>query len=825
MKEIPDLLQQLTLEEKAALLEGYQSWMTNAIPRLDIPVVHLTDGPLGVRKKADKEGSGAIGLGASLPATVFPASVSVANSWNVENAKKMGQAIGEECIGYDVQVLLGPGLNLKRDPRCGRNFEYFSEDPLLAGKMAAAYVQGVQSTGTAACPKHFAINNNENYRFMCDAVIDERAARELYLKAFEICVREAKPRTVMCAYNKINGEHCSRNKWLLTDVLRKEWGYDGLVMSDWGAIVSRLEGVKAGLDLDMPGGVWANRKSIIHGVKNGELAMEDVDKAVTNVLRLVQDALQTPAESGGQDERLKEHEKLAINIAADSAVLLENDGILPLAKEQKVYVTGELFEKMRYQGAGSSSMNPAYLTSPKDAFDAAGMSYEYVRGYDEKSYEPDEELEKEVLEKVENAEVILFFGGLTDSYESEGFDRETLFLPDNQLHLMEKLKQAGKKIVAVLFGGAPFEIPFAKNCAAILHMFLPGEGGGEACRRLLYGLANPSGKLSETWIRSMSDIPFGEEFGRKKVIAYKENIYVGYRYYEEKQECVAYPFGHGLSYTDFEYTDLKIEHEDGMIKVIFYVRNAGTKAGAEVVQLYTGRNENTVIFKAAKELKAFHKIYLAPEECRLVSLKITENDLAYYNTRVRDWVIENGEYPIYVGSSSRDIRLQGSVNVTGYEEVGVPYHWSVIQAYRQLSKAEPEETITTEIFEKSIGRELLAEPVKYPFTIESPLVDFEQTFRGKIIFRMIMKVMNREMKDIAKLPEGKEKEERFKNHVFMLRFLPMNCPRGLVQSAGGMVQLGLAYAMTAIANGRFLKACKALGLDKDKLPLPCEEQK
>lgn len=517
-------MQQLTLEEKAALLEGYQSWMTNAIPRLDIPAIHLTDGPVGVRKKVDKEGSGAVGLGASMPATLFPASVFIANSWNVENAKRMGKAIGEECIGYDVQVLLAPGLNLKRDPRCGRNFEYFSEDPLLAGKMAAAFVQGVQSTGTAACPKHFAINNNENYRYMCDSVVDERAARELYLKAFEICVKEAKPRTMMCAYNKINGEHCSQNKWLLTDVLRKEWGYEGLVMTDWGATVSRSEGVKAGLDLDMPGGILANRKSIIDGVMNGDIASGEVDKAAANVLQLIRDAIQTPQDSGKQEERLKEHEKLAISLAADCAVLLQNDGILPLSKEQNVLITGDLFDRMRYQGAGSSSMNPAYLTSPREAFEAAGMSYEFVRGYDEKAYEADDELEQEVLAKTIDAEIILFFGGLTDGCESEGIDRETLSLPANQLHLMEQLSQTGKKIVTVLFGGAPFEMPFAQNCAAILHMFLPGEGGGEACRRLLYGMANPSGKLSETWMRSISDIPFGDEFGQNKIVAYEEPL-------------------------------------------------------------------------------------------------------------------------------------------------------------------------------------------------------------------------------------------------------------------------------------------------------------
>lgn len=335
------LLEQLTLSEKAALLEGYKSWMTNAIPRLGIPAIHLTDGPVGVRKKAEDEGSGATGLGLSLPSTAFPTAVSIANSWNPDNAWKMGQAIGEEAVGYDVQVLLGPGVNLKRDPRCGRNFEYYSEDPVLAGKMAASFVRGVQSTGTAACPKHFALNNNENYRYMCDSVVDERAARELYLKAFEICVREGKPRTMMCAYNKVNGEFASQNKWLLTDLLRKEWGFDGMVMTDWGATVDRVKGVAAGLDLDMPGGIWENRKSIMDAVYSGTLSIETLDNAVSNVLKVIAESV--PADPEGQDQRLMNHADLAVDLAADCAVLLENDGALPLNKNQNILVVGDHF--------------------------------------------------------------------------------------------------------------------------------------------------------------------------------------------------------------------------------------------------------------------------------------------------------------------------------------------------------------------------------------------------------------------------------------------------------------------------------------------------
>lgn len=824
MREIESALLLMSVEEKAAMLEGYQSWKTNAIPRMDIPSIHLTDGPLGVRKKADTEGEGAVGLGASLPATVFPASVSIANSWNLENAKKMGQAIGEECIGYDVQVLLAPALNLKRDPRCGRNFEYYSEDPYLSGSMAAAFVQGVQGTGTAACPKHFAINNNENFRYMCDSVVEERAARELYLKAFEICVKESHPRTMMCAYNKINGVHCSQNKWLLTDLLRGEWGYEGLVMTDWGATVDRQKGVAAGLDLDMPGGIWENRINVIRGFKNGRVPREAVDDSVVRVLELVKKSIETPADPNGQEERLKEHEKLAIDLAADSAVLLENKGLLPLSKYEKVLVVGDLFEKMRYQGAGSSGMNPAYLTTPKDAFDSANTEYEFIRGYDENAYDPDGDLEEAALRMAESAEVILFFGGLTEKDETEGVDRETLSLPFNQLSLIEKLCAAGKKVAVVLFGGAAFEVPFANKTAAVLHMFLPGEGGGEACRRLLYGETNPSGKLSETWMKTMADIPFGEEFGQKKIVTYKENIYVGYRYYDEKPECIRYPFGHGLSYTEFEYSDLNIKQEMEKITVFFTLKNIGNMAGAEVVQLYIGRNENTDVFKAPKELKAFDKVYLSPEESRQITLSITERDLAYYNTKVHDWVVENGTYPILIGSSSRDIRLQEKITIEGHEKAEVPYEEELISAYRKITLERPEDVITKELFEKSIGRKLPQEPAVYPYTIESPFYEFNHTWLGKLIYRIIMKAIMLQGRSIYKLPDGKEKEERIKNQIFMLRFIQGNCPRGLVQSSGGILQLNAARIITDIANGQFIKAYKDADQQGEPFPVPYELQ-
>lgn len=815
MKDNATLLRQLTVPEKAALLEGYQSWMTNAVPRLGIPAIHLTDGPLGVRKKAAATGSGSLGLGHSLPSTVFPAGVNIANTWDPESAEKTGAAIGTECAAYDVQVLLGPGINLKRDPRCGRNFEYYSEDPLLAGKTAAAYVRGVQSTGTAACPKHFALNSCENFRYMGDSIADARAARELYLKAFEICVKEGAPKALMCSYNQIDGEFASQNKWLLTDLLRSDWGFEGLVMSDWGAVQDRVKGVKAGLDLDMPGGQWANRKSILDAAESGRLPMSVLDTAVGRVLDLIRSARQTPEDMA---PLLEKHADLAISLALDSAVLLENDGTLPLQPGVKIHVAGELFDAMRYQGAGSSGLNPARLVTPKTAFEAAAIPHTYARGYRAMDEKPDEGLENEALTGVWEGDVVLFFGGLTELTESEGYDREDLRLPANQLQLLDKLCDTGKPVVAVLFGGAPFEMPFADKCAAVLHMFLPGQGGGEACRRLLWGEEVPCGKLSETWPRRCADIPFSTEFGKQPIVCYKESIFVGYRYFDAVPEAVRYPFGHGLSYTAFTYSDLRIVRSGHQITATLTLTNTGRRAGSEVVQLYVGKNPDSRVFKAPKALKAFRKLHLQPGEARTVTLTFSEGDLAYYNTATRGWVVENGEYPIYVGASSRDIRLTGTVTVTGRPEAAAPYPAHVVRAYSSM------EWLSGAHFETLLGRPIPRTPQTLPLTVESPISDYRQTAKGRFLLGCITGYMKWDGRKIRRLPEGPEKTERLKNQQFMLRLIPQNSARSLIQSSGGFVQMHLAHAITELAGGHLIRALKHLKKEKP-LPLPHQTTK
>ncbi len=822
MRAIEELLRELTVAEKAALLEGYESWMTNAVPRLDIPAVYLTDGPVGVRKKADTKGSGNLGLGKSCPSTAFPTGVTIANGWSEENARRMGEAVGKECRAYDVQVLLGPAINLKRDPRCGRNFEYYSEDPVLAGKLAAGFTTGVQSTGTAACPKHFALNNTEDYRYMGDSVADERAERELYLKAFEICVRESSPKTMMCAYNKINGTHASENAGIMTDILRGEWGYEGLVMTDWGATHDRVAGVKAGVELDMPGGIWENRKAIIQAAESGELTEEDLNRAVERVLKLVA-SFDGQKKCDEKPEKLfEEHLKLATELACEGAVLLKNeDNALPLQQEEHVLVVGDLFTKMRYQGAGSSGLNPAYLISPQMAFDASGVAYTYKRGYREIEHSVDVELEIDALAEAKNVDTVLFFGGLTDLFESEGYDRKDIALPENQLSLIRKLCAVGRKVVVVLFGGSTVELPFEESVSAILHMFLPGEGGGEACRRLLFGEAEPGGRLSETWMRTCADIPFGERFGKRQIEEYRENIFVGYRFFDEAAEKIRYPFGYGLSYTKFSWHSGSVMLENGRIIARITVENTGERTGSDVVQLYVGKNAGSAVFKAQKELKAFRKITLKPGESREVVLEIGQENLSYYNTRENRWVIENGKYPIYLAASARDIRYTGSIEVTGQREAAAPYSKETLDAYAAITQCD----IPDSVFAETIGRPIPGEPKVIPFTIESPIRDYDRTPYGKFLRKCIVKGVAFTGRKIRKLPEGTERDELVKNQRFLLELIPMNCPRSLVQSSGGMVQMQVAHAVTAFANGHVFRAMRELVRRDKPLPLPCKQKK
>ena len=794
MKDILEFLRQLSVEEKAALVAGTDFMFTNPVPRLNIPQVRMSDGPHGLR--VQKHG-GDNGVAGSEPATAFPTAALTACGWNEDNLYKMGQAIGEEACHYGINVVLGPGVNIKRNPLAGRNFEYFSEDPLLAGKSGAAEIKGIQSKGAGVSLKHFALNNAENYRFMGSSVCDERAAREIYLKPFEIAVKTAKPETIMCAYNTINGTYCCQNKWLLSDVLRNEWGFDGLVMTDWGATHDRIEMLKAGLDLEMPGDTDICRKWIIDGVADGTLDEAVLDKAVENVLKLVY------KHAGQKNEQadFSAHDLLAEEIAEDCAVLMKNDGTLPLSADKKYFVAGELFEKMRYQGSGSSMINPTFLTTPKNAFDNAGVKYEYCKGYKENQIAADKALIDEAVKRAEKYDTVLAFIGLTDYVESEGCDRENMRLPENQIALIDAFIKAGKKVVVVLYGGSPVELPFADKAAAILNMYLPGQRGGEATRKLLFGEKNPCGKLAETWAKSYSDVPYGDKFSKTKIEVYKESVFVGYRYYQKAKKQVAFPFGFGLSYTTFGYSDIKIEENDDGIIVSATITNTGSRFGAEIVELYV-KAPKTDVFKPEKELRAFTKVYLAAGESKEITIAVNKADLSYYNVKEKRYVLESGEYEFQLCSDSESVKLSEKIKIDG-ENVPSPYDKEIFDLYENSP-----DKVSDEAFEKMSGLKIPALPPVKPITLESRFTDLQKTFMGRILYSAVLSVAKKDMKKAKNLPEGAERDNKIKGAMFLKRILDSNSIITMSMSAGKSCPYHFAKGFVDLANGRIIKGIK-----------------
>lgn len=809
MDDILKLLQELTTEEKAALVAGTDFMFTNPVPRLDIPKVRMSDGPHGLRVQQQ---GGDNGVAGSEPATAFPTAALTACGWNEDNLYKMGEAIGEETRHYGIDVVLGPGVNIKRNPLAGRNFEYFSEDPLLAGRMGAAEIKGIQSKGAGVALKHFALNNAENYRFMGDSVCDERAMREIYLKAFEIAVKTAKPETVMCAYNTINGVYCCQNKWLLTDVLRKEWGFDGLVMTDWGATHDRIEMLKAGLDLEMPGDTDICRKWIIDGVADCTLDEAVLDKAVENVLKLVCKHEERKTEQAD----FAAHDLLAEEIAEDCAVLMKNDGTLPLSAEKTYFVVGELFEKMRYQGSGSSMINPTFLTTPKNAFDKAGVKCEYCKGYKENQTAADKALIDEAVKRAEKYDTALAFIGLTDYVESEGCDRENMRLPENQLALVDALIKTGKKVVVVLYGGSPVELPFAENVSAILNMYLPGQRGGEATRKLLFGEKNPCGKLAETWVKSYSDVPYGDKFSKTKIEVYKESVFVGYRYYQKAKKTVAFPFGSGLSYTTFDYSDMEMEENDDGITVSATITNTGSRFGAEIVELYV-KAPKTDVYKPEKELRGFTKVYLDAGESKEIKITVNKSDLGYYNVTERRFVTESGEYEIQLCSDSETVKLSETIKIDG-ENAPSPYDKEVFDIYENSP-----DKISDEAFEKMSGLEIPTLPPKKPITFESRFTDLNGTFMGKILYNAVLSVAKKDMKKAKKLPEGAERDNKIKGAMFLKRILESNSIITMTMSAGRSFPYNFAMAFVDFANWHIFRgirdicsSIKAPALPKDE---------
>lgn len=667
-----DLISQMTLKEKASLCSGKDFWHLKSIERLGLPEIMVCDGPHGLRKQNAENKK--VGIGNSYPATCFPTAVTTACSWDRDLIYKMGQALAEECLQHGVSVLLGPGVNMKRSPLCGRNFEYFSEDPELAGEMGAAFIAGVQSKGIGTSLKHFAGNSQEMKRMTSNSIIDERALREIYLRAFEKAVKKSQPWTVMNAYNLLNGTYCSENDWLQNKVLRDEWGFKGAVVSDWGAVNDRVAGLNAGNDLEMPSSGGVNDAKIVEAVKCGVIDETTLDERVDKLIDIILKGAAN--KKPGYKFDVKAHNLLSRQIAKQSMVLLKNDGnILPLKRVEGEYVAviGAFADNPRYQGAGSSIINPTMIDSGRRAFNNSPISVKFADGYDRSGKRKNEDAYiTEACNLAKNASKAVVFIGLTDDYESEGFDRSTMKLPDGHNRLVEAVSRVNDNVIVVLEGGSPVEMPWADDVKAILNAYLGGQSVAPAIVDVLTGKANPCGKLAETYPVCLKDTPTSFRYpDSKEDVQYRESIFIGYRYYDKVERNVRFPFGFGLSYTSFEYSNIKLKKKNLTkgegAKVTFTIKNTGDVAGSEIAQVYVAKPESK-IFRAPKELKGFVKIHLDPGEEKKVSVELDDRAFAFWNTATEDWCVESGEYKILVGASSRDIRLEAAAKMKSEDD-------------------------------------------------------------------------------------------------------------------------------------------------------------
>ncbi len=691
----PEILQKLSLEQKCALLSGKNTWQTQDYPKQGVPAIWLSDGPNGLRKQAGAADH--LGLNPSVPATCFPTAATMANSWDPALGEEVGRALGEETAANRVNVLLGPGLNVKRSPLCGRSFEYFSEDPYLSGKMAAAYVRGIQENGVAACPKHFAVNSQELRRMASNSVLDERTLRELYLTAFEIVVKEAHPKSIMSAYNRVNDIYANENHHLLVDILRKEWGFDGAVVTDWGGSNDHVEGVKNGSTLEMPSPGLGGARKLLKAVAEGSLTEQEIDLRVDELLELV---LSTTAamEKAPRKFDEKAHHELARRAAAESIVLLKNEGgILPLKHGKKVALIGDFALTPRYQGAGSSMVNPTRVDSLKDAMEAAELDMVgYCAGY-ERSGKPNKAYLEEAVSQAKMADVVLLCIGLDESSESEGLDRTHIGIPAVQKQLLDAVTAANPNVVAVVSAGSVIETDWVEKCKAVAHGYLGGQAGAGAMLEVLTGWQNPCGKLAETIPLRYEDTPAARYFpGKKQNAEYREGLYIGYRYYETANKAVRYPFGYGLSYTTFAYSDLKVNAE----KVTFTLANTGSCAGAEIAQLYVAKPDATV-FRPAKELKGFAKVFLKAGESKTVTIPLDDKTFRYWNVATDRWEVEGGSYQLLVGANVQDIRLTTDITLPGTGAPD-PYAGKELEHYRTAHVQE----VPDAEFEALLGRPL-----------------------------------------------------------------------------------------------------------------------
>lgn len=802
METAEKLLKSLTLEEKAKLCVGKSFWEVQGIPRLGINAINVSDGPHGLRKQFD--GSDHLGIQSSQPATCFPTASLLGATWNPELIYEMGVALGKECLDQNVQVLLGPGINMKRSPLCGRNFEYFSEDPHLTSELAIAWCKGVQSQNIGTSLKHFAVNNQETRRMIVNAVVDERALREVYLKAFEEVVKKAEPDTVMCAYNRLNGYYCSENEWLLNEVLRKEWGFKGTLITDWGATNDRVLGLINGQDVEMPGATDESYQLILSAIEHNTLSVEILDNAVLRILSLLlkfQDNQQIK-DKLNTSTMYKEHHGLAKKIASEGIVLLKNDGILPLSKRQKIGVLGEFIEHPRYQGSGSSFIVPTEIDHALACLIQKVENKDLINHHI--GFKSDlsnlDECDK-IKEICQSSDVVCLFIGLTEAYESEGFDRDTLSLPDHHLKLIEEVKKHSTKVVICLSNGAPIVMPWKNDVSAIVEGYLGGQAGADAMVDILFGDINPSGKLAETF-----PLESNVSFGDGKNVIYKESIYIGYRFYDRFEGNIEYPFGHGLSYTTFDVYDAMYSEENERLSVM--VGNLGHRDGKTVVQVYLEAPLNQM-HRAKKILIAFQKIHLMHGESQLISLKIPKESFQIYNPELKVWYLPPGEYRLLIGFSSEDLPLSVCVRINENQLTNDRFSYDHLTSISMLegkgssldqlyiSNYDGAFSLTENAYLSAAQLEL---DTSKSIDLNTPINELKHTFIGWILMQLIYLITWQQ--------SAKQSNEGMKKMIISVR--KEITLRNLTMMSNGFIKNRIGYGLLEMLRGNYIKGFKIM---------------
>ena len=784
-----DIISKMTLEEKCYYLSGKDFWTTRTVEHAGVPSITLSDGPHGIRKQ---EGAGdQLGLNGSVPATCFPTAATMANSWDPELGEELGRCLGEEAAVQNVSVLLGPGMNMKRSPLCGRNFEYFSEDPYLAGKIAAGYIRGIQSTGVSACPKHFAANNTELRRQASDSVVDERTFREIYLTAFEIAVKEAKPKSIMSAYNMINGVYANENVHLLQEILRDEWGFDGFVVSDWGSCNDYTDGVRAGANLEMPTTAGDSGNQLVKAIYDGRIAEREVDQRVDELLDVVLATRAACDAYQGKQFDVEAHHAMAMKASEQSVVLLKNEGgILPLAKGAKVAVIGDFADTPRYQGAGSSVVNPTKLDSTMGVignFDLNVVGFE--KGYPRVG-KGDPAMVAAAAELAKQADYVLLYLGLDEISESEGLDRSHMKLPQSQVELLAAVSEANANVIVVMSAGSAVEMPWLDQCKGLVHGYLCGQAGASAVLKVILGDVNPSGKLSETYPVSYEDVPSAPYFpAKERTVEYREGLYMGYRYFETADVPVLFPFGYGLSYTTFAYSDLKVTDK----KATFTLTNTGDRDGAEVAQLYVSAQCKGV-YRPVKELKGFQKVFLKAGESKQVTIELDDKAFRYFNVKTNKFEIEPGVYDILIGASVADIKLSGSVRLKG-TAAPLPYKMAELPSYAsgQIKNVSDEE------FTKLLGHAIPDGHWSGTLQMNDAICQlyYAKSLKARLVWKVLTHLLNKSI----------EKGKPDLNITFIY-----NMPfRAIGKMAGGMVSQEMCEGIVTIVNGHAIAFFKGLG--------------